>query len=97
MKAPSDAELRALLRRDLQAAPGAGTASALKKAAAPVAAVGLLVSLGLLYASFWFQMNMDAIISIPFVLGSLMGAVMLGMPCAYYLATGKITAPPMPF
>ena len=85
----SDAELRALLRRDLQTAPGAGTASVLKKAAVTVAAIGLLVSLVLLYASFWFQTHFNALVRFPFVWGSLLGGLLLGAASVYVLAARR--------
>jgi hypothetical protein len=92
---PSEQELRALLRRDLDTR--AKPRSTGRRAMRALCWAGLLLSIVLMAAAVWFHLHLDVIIRIPFVLFSAGGGLMLGLPCAYYLITGRISGPPNPF
>lgn len=84
-----------MLRRDLDAR--AAPRSAGRRTLRALCWVGLLLSIVLMAAAVWFHLHLDVIIRIPFVLFSAGGGLMLGLPCAYCLVTGKITRPLNPF
>lgn len=84
---PNEQELRALLRRDLDTRAASRPAG--KRALRALCWVGLLLSIVLMAAAVWFHLHLDVIVRIPFVLFSAGGGLMLGVPCANYLVTGK--------
>jgi hypothetical protein len=111
MPLPSDAELRELLRRDLEPRrdverPRRGAEPPQEVTPARRAArrimrglcwIGLAVSIVLLGTGVWLFFNAEPIIGGPMVAFTLIGAAFVGIPCLGYLKTGKLEIPPVPF
>jgi hypothetical protein len=105
MRVPTDEELRELLRRDI-APPREGkrgsalfrpVTGVLRTVVRTLCWIGLMLSIALLGIGVWLFFYGEPIITTPFMMGALLGGIMLGAPCLGYLVTGKGTAPPMPF